>query len=125
MAKPREYTLEEVRHIFLSHVENCVSYWDKVTLDRAPNDTRTDQRNRLEGLAFSIMSALDGCAMGVPGFIVAPSPHPSDKQFHIDEGENYFPYNDSGEIKADIAGGLHELIFKRRELEKDPDEVAL
>jgi hypothetical protein len=56
------------------------------------------------------MVALDGGAMALPGFIVAPNPHPSDKEYHISEGSDYYPENHELDIKGDIAGGLHELL---------------
>ncbi len=48
---------------------------------------------RLEGLAFSILVALDGEAAAIPAFIVAPYPHPDDKHYHVENGENYYPEN--------------------------------
>jgi len=35
----------------------------------------------------------------------------ANKEYHIKEGENYFPENHTLDIKCDIAGGLHELLF--------------
>jgi hypothetical protein len=66
----------------------------------------------MEGLAFSILVMLDGGSAMLPGFVVAPLPDPSDKDYHIMKGENYFPENhDAAEkIKGDIAGALHERM---------------
>lgn len=103
----REYTVGEIRKQFLEHIRGLVNYWDGI-----PEKTITE---KLEGLAFSILVVLDGGAMGLPGFIVAPIPHPSDKQFHVEEGEDYYPdnYEIEGRIKGDIAGELHELFLKK------------
>jgi len=106
MEEPREKTTEEIRGEFLKHVRSLINYWDKVESKEGPKS----QKDRLEGLAFSIMVALDGGAMALPGFIVAPSPHPDDKEYHISEGSNYYPENHELDIKGDIAGGLHELL---------------
>lgn len=97
---PRAYVVEEVRTRFLDHVRGIVTYWENEA--RAPTT-----REKLEGVAFSILVALDGGSMGVPKFKVIPDPHPSDRQYHIDEGENYFPDD------CDIAGGLHEEFHER------------
>ena len=102
----REYTTEEIREQFLDHIRVMVNYWDGI-----PKETT---KEKLSGLAFSILVALDGCAGDLPGFILAPLPHPDDKQFNIDEEENYYPENHEIEdkIKGDISGGLHELFYK-------------
>lgn len=104
MEAPREKTTEEIREEFLKHVRSLIKYWNSVEGKDSPKTCL----DRLEGLAFSIMVALDGGAMAVPGFIVAPSPHPDDKEYHISEGSNYYPENP--EVKGDIAGALHELL---------------
>ena len=95
---PREYTQEEVQALFLKHIWAMVDYW--ANLKEQPNT-----REKLSGLAFSILALLDGCT-ALPGFIVTPNAHPTDKDFHISEGENWFPTG------VDIAGSLHELMHK-------------
>jgi len=104
--EPREYTMEEVREIFLGHIHMMVNYWD--------SDPRIEnQTARLEGLAFSILVALDGGASGCPGFIVAPSTHPSDKEYHRKNLENWYPQNNDAVVKCDISGCLHETFCKK------------
>lgn len=100
----REKTVEEVRSDFLNHIKIMISCWDNLS-----NKTT---KEKLEGLAFSILVALDGEAGILPAFIVAPFPHPDDKQFNIDENENYYPENDDAKINCDIAGSLHEYFAK-------------
>jgi hypothetical protein len=104
--RPRQLTTEEVRDRFLAHVRSMVAYWERVEV--RPLTTR----ERLDGLAFSILAALDG-ASEMPGFIVAPCPHPSDRAFHESEGDNWYPENRSGVVECDIAGSLHERYGKR------------
>jgi hypothetical protein len=104
----REYTTEEVREKFLRHVNSLVEYWAREDLD-----SPYVMKDRLGGLAFSIMSALDGCSMNLPGFIVAPCPHEDDKEYAINNNEDYYPQFPLGDEKiCDIAGGLHELLHK-------------
>lgn len=98
----RVLTDDEVQEKFLSHVRGMVSYWDK---------TGESRRESLEGLAHSILATLDGCSCGIPGFIVAPRPHKSDKKFCKSCGEDWFPYNDGHGILADISGTLHEKFY--------------
>lgn len=96
--KPRAFTAEEVEKQFLTTVANYVEYW--ATL---PNKT---DREKVEGLAFSMLVILDGGSATLPGFAVTPTPHESDKDYHIERGENYFPTD------VDIAGSLHEVIHR-------------
>jgi hypothetical protein len=97
MSEPRAYTEEEVRSKFLDHVRLLVSYWD---------GQPTTSRNKLDGLAFSIMTTLDG-GSGLPGFIVTPNPHVDDKEFNRAEGNNWYPDD------CDIAGCLHDQYYKK------------
>jgi len=103
--KPREYTENEVTERFLEHIWDYVRYWNGLDIDRS---------DKLEGLAFSILTAIDGGSLGLPSFILAPSPHPDDKEFHQQNGERWFPENHNVNITCDIAGGLHELFLKYR-----------
>jgi hypothetical protein len=96
MAKARALTADEAKDKFLTRVSGYVDYW--ATL---PGKT---QRERLEGLAFSLMAILDGGASDLPGFTVKPRPHESDKEYYTERGENYFSKT------TDIAGSLHESI---------------
>lgn len=99
----REYTEDEVRNQFLDHVKVMVDYWEN-------NVGHKTTKERLEGLAFSILVAIDG-GSGLPSFILAPRPHEDDKQYNVDNEENYYPENHNSDVKCDIAGGLHENFF--------------
>ena len=103
MTKPRAYTEDEVRQQFLEHIWRLIDYWDKQAMP---------QRRKLEGLAFSILTALDGDSAGICGFIVAPATHPEDMEYLINRGVNYYPQNHDSDIKCDISGGLHELFYR-------------
>lgn len=100
----KEKSVEEIREEFLSHVHNLVDYWNNV-------DERST-KEKLSGLAFSILSTLDGCSAELPSFIVAPLPHEDDKQYHINNGDDYYPENHNSNVNCDIAGELHELFYK-------------
>lgn len=100
MAEPRELTTEEVRERFLAHVRFLVNFW-------ATTEDRRGCAERLSGLAFSILAALDGSAGALPGFVVAPAPHADDAEFYRRNGTDWYP---SGP-EHDIAGSLHELFY--------------
>lgn len=102
--RPRQLTEDEVRDALLEHIHAMARYWATVG---GPDGPKTCL-DRLEGLAFSILAALDGNSVNVPGFIVAPLPHEDDKQYRIDQDENYYPENHRAKIRADIGGSLHE-----------------
>ena len=113
MNEPREYTEEEVREQFLDNIRAYVKYWDKLP------DMST--RERLEGLAFSILAAIDGATAELPAFILAPLPHEEDKEYLRNRGKNWYPENRQAGVKADIARGLHELF---RNHQKDGHETS-
>jgi hypothetical protein len=99
MSKPREMTVEECREKFLAHVWTMIDYWDKTP-------SCGDHRNRIEGLAFSMLAAIDGSAMAMPGWVLAPTPHKDDAEYNRQQGQNWWP---SACVPAsDIAGCLHE-----------------
>ena len=102
MNEPREKTMEETRTEFLERVWTMIDYWEKQP---------SPLRGKLDGLAFSILTILDG-GSDLPAFIVAPMPHVDDKLYHKERGENWYPENSHFDVKADIAGGLHELFYK-------------
>jgi hypothetical protein len=99
---PRVHTVGEVRAKFLTHVAGPIQYWDEV-------ESGGSQGERLEGLAHSILVALDGKAMALPGFVVAPTPHPFDRAYCLKEGENFYP--EAPDVECDISGELHSLMY--------------
>jgi hypothetical protein len=101
----RELTTDEVREKLLRQIWSLVDYWEH-------EDRRPDVRGKLSGLAFSILVALDGESCNVPPFIVAPMPHKDDQSYRQQRGKNWYPYNDSDKVKADVAGSLHELFHE-------------
>ncbi len=111
-----ELTTEEVRERFLDHVRTMVHYWETVSMKQRELVNETELHARLSGVAFSILVLLDG-GTRLPGFIVAPVPHESDKAFHQNEGSDWYPENHriEGQVQADIAGCLHELFYPRKE----------
>jgi len=99
---PRELTDDEVKERFLRHIWTMIDYW--AAEDRAPSS-----REKLSGLAHSLLAAIDGCAMALPGFMLAPDPHPDNKAYNRAHGEDWYPR--AGDVKHDIAGGLCERLY--------------
>lgn len=79
----RAKTKQEVVEEFLNHVKGMVNYWEN-------EERRPTSRDKLEGLAFSFLVMLDGGSVGMPAFDLIPSPHPSDKEYHQEQGENWY-----------------------------------
>ncbi len=102
---PREYTADEIREMFLDHVRHCISYWATLPEPKSIKD-------RLSGLTHSIFASLDGCTLQLPGFLIIPNSNEEDKQYYIDNDENYFPIPPDVEL-CDIGGGLHELLYSK------------
>jgi hypothetical protein len=81
MTESGAYTEEEARALFLDQVEGIVRFWSTV-------DTPCD--DRVDGVVFSILSLIDGVAVGSPGFRVTPDPHPNDRAYHEERGERWW-----------------------------------
>jgi hypothetical protein len=101
----KEYTQEEVEKKFIRKIHQLVEYW-------ANGTSTTDAKEKLEGLAFSILATIDGSDVDLPAFILAPLPAEEDKEYCIKNGDNYFPQNHTAEISCDISGGLHEMFHQ-------------
>lgn len=100
----RELTPDEVQERFLEHVRAIVDYWEREA--RAPT-----VREKLDGLAFSILAAIDGSSV-LPRFVLAPDPHPEDRAYHEEQGEDWYP--EAPAVACDISGDLHERLSRPR-----------
>jgi len=104
---PRQMTEGEVRARFLEYVWHTIRYWFESTRNPGTLD-------KMEGLAFSMLTMLDGGRMGLPSFIVAPASHPDDPEYSKEHGEDWYPTNEDSEVDCDIAGGLHDEFQKHQ-----------
>lgn len=100
--EPRQYTMEEIRAKFLNYVRDMILYWHK------PEYSKT---HALEGLAHSILVALDGESAELPGFAVLPLSGIGDQKFFRERNKNWYPLLQI-ENAYDIAGSLHDHLFK-------------
>lgn len=106
--KSRELTTQEVQEKFLRTVWGQIAYWN--------NENRAETSlDKLEGLAHSMLSLIDGSVGFMPSFILAPMPHKDDKPYRSENGENYFPENETKSVKSDIGGNLAYQLFRVKE----------
>lgn len=97
--KPRAYTEAEVRDILLDHIRGICKYW--------ANDDRVKTKEDLaNGVAFSILSILDGDSPEIPAIDLVLRPHKEDKDSAIEDGENYYKPG------MTISCVLHEHFYK-------------
>lgn len=91
-------TAKECEVEFIEHVRLMVRWW--------LNESRAQtHKEKLEGLAHSILAAIDGSAASLPAFKLIPSPHPSDKDYNAKQGDDWWPEG------RDIAGRLAWRLF--------------
>lgn len=103
---PRAYTAEEARDIFLEHLQVMAGYW--ATQEGSKRDV-------CMGLVFSVLTAIDGCAGGVPFSLdLVTCTHPDDKAFRQGEGENW--------IEAGTILNENELLHETWSMQYDNKE---
>lgn len=98
---PRELTSEEVRNNLLDHFWAMVDYWNE-------EGRVADTREKLAGLAFSMLVVIDGESADLPAFLLAASPQPNDRLFRQGRGKNWYP-----EEAVNISGRLHDEWYGR------------
>jgi hypothetical protein len=101
---PRARTPEEIRDDFMNTCRSIADYW--------AGDLRGEYscRDRILGALHSWLCVIDGVSAGMPAFDLVASPHPDDKQFCIDEGEDWI--EPGTVINADDY--LHDLLSQKR-----------
>lgn len=95
-----------MRDQFLQQIRCIVGYWSDAD--------NLSSKERCEGTAFSILTLLDG-GSGMPRMCIIPTPHPDDKQYHVDNNENYYPAISDEIIEVGIGGTLHEEFLTENE----------
>lgn len=106
MTEPRALTRDEVADRLIAHLDTMLRYW--LTVEPPYLADKEALAQRLDGVIFSTLVALDGEAAALPGFIVCANPHPDDEEFHRKQGEPWFPEG------IDIAGDLHDRWVNRK-----------
>jgi hypothetical protein len=107
MTEPRAYTEDEIVGLLIGNIRATVRYWATLPdTDKATGRLLTVE-GRCEGVAFSILSLLDGASLNMPAFDLIARPHPDDRQTHEAEGENWF---EPGSV---VSVSLHDHFFHR------------
>ena len=105
----------ELREQVLETIRSIAAYW-------ADLPDKSD-RERCDGLAFSVLSMFDGCTIGLPSFDIVARPHEDDKAYCQDSGEDWI--EDGTLINSDVL--LHEFWHEQpivaSECEGDADDT--
>jgi hypothetical protein len=101
--KPRQMTREECRDAFLDQAWRILECWES-------NEREPSARGKLEGLVHSLFALIDGRVGYFPGFRLAPQPHPDDRQFNKEQGQDWWP---SASKATDIGGELAGTFLQR------------
>jgi hypothetical protein len=78
-----ELTQEQVQDRFLNLVRDAARTWAGSDL---PDDLA-----RCEGIVSTVLGIFDGKSEGLPALDIVVHPHPSDRAYCIENGENYYP----------------------------------
>lgn len=106
---PRPFSTEEVEEMFIDASVQIAEEWARYEPDEG---TENVDFWRTQGAVFSMLALLDGNRADLTQFIVAPNPHPEDKNYSIGEGESYFPENNAEKISANISGDLKSAFTR-------------
>lgn len=108
---PRAYTPEELRGQVLDHIRLMVQYWaDLPGLDNVA---------RCDGVAFSILTMLDGSSE-LPVFDLVARSSDEDKQYHVEQGQNWVA--DGTTINEDCM--LHESYYSPEREQRAREIIA-
>jgi hypothetical protein len=103
MNGPRALTPEELTEQFMDTCRATADFWADPA--HSPEASWPD---RVRGLLHSFLVILDGGNAGLPAFDLIARPHPDDKAFHQEEGENWVA---DGTLVNDLM--LHEMLYER------------
>jgi hypothetical protein len=119
--EPRVLTQEEVQEQFFHLLWTYIDYWATIGPEFRPS------RNRLEGLAFSVLNMLDGTT-NLPAFDVITNPNSVDKEYCRDKlKENWWPQREEG-VTVHGNDMLHEKFYdfgRKHGYFNEPKEGAL
>jgi hypothetical protein len=102
---PRAYTEDEVRDLILDAIRTTAAYWASQPDVDSVGQPLTIQ-GRCDGVAFSILTMLDGCTH-LPAMTLKMDPAPEDAEFLRGEGENWF------EPGMEICTMMHEHFYRK------------
>lgn len=100
MGRAKKLTRKQIIDRFLAHINGVAEYAEKESRWQTP-------REKIRGAIFSVLAAIDGSAVALPSFTLCPAPHPDDRDYNKERGEDYYP-EESEHIN--IAGELHSAF---------------
>jgi hypothetical protein len=113
MSKIKVRKMEEVREDFLERVWQIIDLFEKDKPSVSDEKDEYTTRDRMERVAFSILSMLDGgSGTDLPSFLVIPNVSKEDNKWYKEHHECTYSRIKEKHVKCDIAGGLHELFHK-------------
>jgi hypothetical protein len=101
MSEIRAKTVEEVRAEFIQRVKAIANHW-------ATEQEPMSLKFRCDGVASSILALIDGAYLGFPAIDMMAAPHDEDKEFSIENGENWYEKN---QVFNDCQ--LHEMFHSK------------
>lgn len=106
MSAPRPFTAEEEQRMLVKHIRSLARYWAGVP--------EKNKQEACDGLAFSILAALDGSSPSIPAYHLTVSVHESDEAYCKKQGENWHVEG----LKITAETHLHELYYNQEWLSK-------
>lgn len=107
MPKSKKLTRPQIIDRFLAHINGVAEYAEKESRWKTP-------REKIRGAIFSVLAAIDGSAAALPAFNLCPAPHPDDRDYHKERGEDYYP---AEREHLNIAGELHSAFCQSEKKE--------
>lgn len=103
----RAKTGAEIRDEFFDHIFDVI--------DETAKDDRLSTRRKLYLFAFHMMNIFDGSAADLSfGLLLVPTCHPTDPDYHREQGQNWYPVNEAAEkvMESELSGGdtLHDAF---------------
>jgi hypothetical protein len=111
----RAFTAEEVRANLFEMLAALINEWETADLTRPEfvraiaKTGKSELHYRLDGLVFSILNMFDGGCGFMPSFNLTVDPHPDDRAFHEQRGEDYY------ESISISDTSLHEMWIMRHQ----------
>lgn len=117
------YTESECKELFLQHCRAHIRYWQDLHKNQGKN-----AEDAIEGVVHTVLSTIDGCSMGIPGFLMIPYTQRDDHDYMIAQGERPWPVTDEIAVAnlVDIGGDLHQYLNQENQkIDKGQQRITL
>ena len=113
----REYTVEEMQKQFIEAIYSDIEYWKNLEKYHSFEEPPTLDE-KMEGLAHSILTLIDGFSMHGSGYALIPISTQEDIDYNIENGTNYRPQYEPDGV-ADLGGELRYLFKEYKPQSKE------